>query len=412
MTEHYDELETRSKEQREKEQTALVKAQLAHARTNTAAYAELLADFDDEHFSTLDQLVDIPVTRKSELIERQKALPPLAGLSAVQAGQLRYIHASPGPIYEACSHKDDFWRSARSLHAAGFRSGDLVHNSFSYHLTPAGMMLDSGCHAIGCGVIPAGVGQTELQVQTIGDLRPTRYVGTPSFLKILIEKADEISIDMGSIKKALVSGEALPPPVRSFFTDNDIAVLQAYATADLGVIAYETIADDGLIIDEGVVVEIVRPGSGEPVADGEVGEVVVTSLNPDYPLIRFATGDMSAIMSGMSPCGRTNKRIKGWMGRADQTAKVKGMFIHPEQIQDLLVRHGEISKARLVVQWIDQQDQMTLHCETDSPSDDLGHAVEQSIRDLCKVSGSVEFVSVGCIANDGVVIEDARQYDA
>lgn len=412
MTEYYDALETRDQDQRCEEQAKLVKSQLQHAKSQTATYADLLSDYDCDQFKSLEQLTDIPVTRKSELIERQKSAPPLGGLSPIQSNRLRYIHASPGPIYEACSHREDFWRLARALFAAGFRQGDLVHNSFSYHLTPAGMMLDSGCHAIGCGVIPAGVGQTELQVQTMADLQPNGYVGTPSFLKILIEKAREIGVDVSSINKALVSGEALPPPLREFFFENDIAVLQAYATADLGVIAYETIADEGLIIDEGVVVEIVRPGSGEPVADGEVGEVVVTSLNPDYPLIRFATGDMSAIKDGRSSCGRTNKRIKGWMGRADQTAKVKGMFVHPEQIQKLVERHEQITKARLVIQWINQQDQMTLHCETATPSVDLEKAVSQSIQDLCKVKGAVNLVELNSIENDGVVIEDSRNYDA
>ena len=250
-----------------------------------------------------------------------------------------------------------------------------------------------------------------MQVQTISDLKPDGYVGTPSFLKIVLEKADEMDLDVSSLSKGLVSGEALPPVLRQGFSDRGLSVVQTYATADLGVIAYETIADQGLIIDEGVHVEIVRPGSGDPVADGEVGEVVVTSLNPDYPLIRFATGDMSAIMAGQSDCGRSNRRIKGWMGRADQTAKVRGMFIHPEQIQAIVQRHPEVIKARLVVDWVDQQDQMTLRCEMDSASDGLSEAVAQSIRDLCKVRGEVEFVDKGAIPNDGIVIEDVRTYE-
>jgi phenylacetate-CoA ligase len=272
------------------------------------------------------------------------------------------------------------------------------------------MMLDSGCQALGCGVIPGGVGQTEMQVQTINDLKPNGYVGTPSFLKIILEKADELELDVSSITRGLVSGEALPAPLRQTFQERGITVLQAYATADLGVIAYESIADDGLVIDEGVYVEIVRPGSGDPVADGEVGEVLVTSLNPDYPLIRFATGDMSMIIDGTSECGRTNRRIRGWMGRADQTAKVRGMFIHPEQINGVVKRHPEVLRARLIIDWVNQQDEMALHCETATQSADLAEAIGESIRDLCKVRGDVVLIDPGSIANDGIVIEDVRKY--
>jgi len=411
MTEHYDDLETRSAEQRNADMVVAIREQLGNARDNTQAYATTLKDFDPAGFSSLDDLVGLPITRKSALMAAQKENPPFGGYCAIAPDQIRYINVSPGPIYEACTHRPDFWRLARAMYAAGFRRGDLVHNSFSYHLTPAGMMLDSGAQVLGCGVIPGGVGQTEMQVQTISDLKPNGYVGTPSFLKIVLEKADEMGLDAGSITKGLVSGEALPPPLRQGFADRGINVLQTYATADLGVIAYEPVADQGLVIDEGVYVEIVRPGSGDPVPDGDVGEVVVTSLNPDYPLIRFATGDMSAIMEGQSECGRTNRRIKGWMGRADQTAKVRGMFIHPEQVHEITKRHPEVAKARLVVDWVEQQDQMVLKCEVGSGGDDLSAAIAQSIRDLCKVRGEVEFVEPGSIANDGVVIEDIRQYE-
>ena len=411
MTEYYDNLETRSGDERTSSLVSDIGKQLVHARDKTEAYGILLKDLDCEGFGSLDQLTRFPVTRKSELMEAQKRNPPLGGYTVIEPGQLRYINVSPGPIYEACTHRKDFSRMARALFAAGFRSGDLVHNSFSYHLTPAGMMLDSGCQALGCGVIPGGVGQTEMQVQTINDLKPDGYVGTPSFLKIVLEKAAELNLDASSIKKGLVSGEALPPPLRDTFSENGISILQAYATADLGVIAYETIADAGLIVDEGVYVEIVRPGSGDPVPEGDVGEVVVTSLNPDYPLIRFATGDMSAFLTEQSACGRTNRQIKGWMGRADQTAKVRGMFIHPGQINDIVKRHDEILKARLIVDWIDQQDEMTLHCETASQSIELAQAIGDSIRDLCKVRGDVVLVDPGSIANDGIVIEDVRKYE-
>jgi phenylacetate-CoA ligase len=410
MTEFYDSLETRSSDQRTSDLVSGIREQLVHARDNTEAYAASLQGHDCEGFGSLDQLAGFPVTRKSELMERQKQQPPLGGFAVIEPGQLRYINVSPGPVYEACTHRSDFWRMARPLYAAGFRAGDLVHNCFSYHLTPAGMMLDSGCQALGCGVIPGGVGQTEMQVQTINDLKPNGYVGTPSFLKIILEKADELELDVSSITRGLVSGEALPAPLRQTFQERGITVLQAYATADLGVIAYESIADDGLVIDEGVYVEIVRPGSGDPVADGEVGEVLVTSLNPDYPLIRFATGDMSMIIDGTSECGRTNRRIRGWMGRADQTAKVRGMFIHPEQINGIVKRHPEVLRARLVIDWVNQQDEMALHCETAAQSAALEEAIGESIRDLCKVRGDVVLVDPGSIANDGIVIEDVRKY--
>ncbi|MBK8452155.1 MAG: AMP-binding protein [Thiofilum sp.] len=411
MTEYYDALETRDPVEREAALIQAVVQQVAHAKQHTPAYAELLKDVDPTQLTSKAAIAQLPLTRKSDLNALQKAQRPLGGLAAVGGKALTHIFASPGPIYEPGSKRPDFWRLARALFSAGFREGDVVHNTFSYHLTPAGMMLESGAHALGCTVIPAGVGQTELQVQTIADLQPSGYVGTPSFLKIILEKAAELGADVSSLKRGLVSGEALPPSVRAKFAEQGIEVLQAYATADLGLIAYETSAKEGLVIDEGVYVEIVRPGTGDLVPDGEVGEVVVTSLNPDYPLIRFATGDLSAIMAGLSPCGRTNRRIKGWMGRADQTAKVRGMFIHPSQVDKVVKRHSEIQKARLVVDWQNESDQLTLKCEVLAPNDALKQAISESVRDICKLRAEVEWIAVGSLPNDGVVISDIRKYD-
>ncbi len=411
MTDHYDELEIREPAERERSLVKAVAAQVAHAKTHAPAYEQLLKDVDPADIDSAEAIAKLPLTRKSALLELQRENLPLGGFCTVSGPDLAYLFASPGPIYEPGSKRADFWRFARALFAAGFRPGNIIHNCFSYHLTPAGAMIDSGAHALGCTVIPAGVGQTELQVQTIHDLQPDGYVGTPSFLKIILEKAAELGTDVSSLKKALVSGEALPPTLRSIFGEQGIACRQCYATADLGVIAYESEAEEGLIIDEGIYLEIVRPGTGEPLADGEVGEVVVTSLNPDYPLIRFATGDLSAILSGPSPCGRSNRRIKGWMGRADQTAKVRGMFIHPQQIAQIIKRHDQINRARLVIDWIDQRDEMVLQCEVEEPSEETAHAVTESIRNVCKVRGSVEFVVIGTLPNDGKVIDDIRNYD-
>lgn len=411
MQTHYDSLEVRSTEHREQALLDGISRQLAHAKANTAAYASSLQFYDGAALVSLEQLQNFPVTRKSELGERQQQRPPLGGMTAFEQSQLAYIFVSPGSIYEVSTKRPDYWRFARTLFAAGFRAGDLVQNCFSYHFTPAGAMGDSGCHALGCGVIPAGVGQTDLQAQTIHHLKPSGYIGTPSFLKIILEKVDALNLDASSLSKALVSGEALPPSLRNDFSERGISVLQCYATADLGLIAYESSVHSGLIADEDVYLEIVRPGSGDVVADGEVGEVLVTTLNPDYPLIRFATGDLSAVLKGVSECGRTNRRIVGWMGRADQTVKVRGMFIRPEQIADLIKRYPEIIKARLVVDWIDRADQMTLLCEVAQQSESLGEAISKSIRELCKVRGEVSFVEPDSISNDGLVIEDIRRHE-
>jgi len=339
----------------------------------------------------------------------QTGAPPFGGLGATPVSDLARVFGSPGPIFEPESHRDDYWRIARALYAAGFRRGDLVHNAFSYHFSPAGSMIETGAHALGCAVFPAGTGQTELQVGAIAHLRPTGYTGTPSFLRILFEKAAELGADVSSLGKALVSGEALPPAVREDLRQRGVAVLQCYATADLGLVAYESPAMEGLIVDEHVILEVVTPGTGDPVAEGSVGEVVVTTLNADYPLIRFATGDLSAVLPGASPCGRSNMRIKGWMGRADQTTKVRGMFVHTSMVADVLKRHPGIARARLVVANPDNRDVMTLRCEG-SADPALKASIEAAIRDTTKLRGDVEFVPPGTLPDDGKVIDDVREY--
>ncbi len=411
MNEYYDSLETRDQIHREQELLSAIINQLEHAKDNAPYYKKQLADFDLKSFTKLSNISKLPITRKTDLLDMQKKIPPFGGLSAIKGSELTHIFVSPGPIYEPGSSRKDFWRFARTLYAAGFRESTLIQNCFSYHFTPAGVMAENGAHALGCSVIPAGVGQTELQVNTIADLKPDGYIGTPSFLKIIIDKADELNIDVTSIDKALVSGEALPPSIRDFFIERGIRIQQCYATADLGVIAYESKAQEGLIIDEGIYLEIVRPGTGDPVVDGEVGEIVITSLNPDYPLIRFATGDLSTIIPGQSPCGRTNKRIKGWMGRADQTTKARGMFIHPEQVDRVLKRHKQIIKTRLVIDWQDNADQLTLQCEVVEYNDELLNNIANSFREICKLRGEIEPVAVESLPNDGKIIDDIRQYD-
>jgi phenylacetate-CoA ligase len=403
----YDALETRDPALREREILAALPAQIEHAKKNAPYFSKSLAAFDTANATTRAALAQLPVTRKSELYELQKLSAPFGGLNATPMGKLARLFVSPGPIYDPEGRGADYWRSARSFYAAGFRAGDIVHNTFSYHLTPAGSMFESGAHAVGCAVIPAGVGQTEMQVATIAALQPNGYIGTPSFLKVLLEKADELKADVSSIKKALVSGEAFLPPVKVLLKSRGIDAYQCYGSADLGVIAYESSAREGLIVDEGVLVEIVRPGTGDPVADGEVGEVVVTTFNRDYPLIRFATGDLSAVMSSASPCGRTNTRIKGWMGRADQTTKVRGMFVHPHQVAEIVKRHPQIARARLIVSQVDGADAMTLKCEfVNAPAMLAG--IAESIRDVTKLRGEIENVALHSLPNDGKVIEDVR----
>ncbi|MFT6556739.1 phenylacetate--CoA ligase family protein [Sneathiella sp.] len=409
---YYDELETREGAVREKEQFQALQAQIAHAKANSDYFGEILKDVDPSSITSRDALAKLPVTRKADLIGYQTSNPPLGGLNAEPIREVANVFMSPGPIFEPGQRTKDYFRMGRAMWAAGFRPGDLVYNTFSYHMTPAGHMMESGAHAVGCPVFPAGIGNTEMQIQAVATLKPRAYVGTPSFLKILLEKGREAGADMSSIKVASVGGEALPPSLRTALQDLGIdLVIQSYGTADLGLIAYETEAMEGMTIDEGVFVEIVRPGTGDPVDPGEVGEVVVTSFNKTYPLIRFGTGDMSAFLPDGSACGRTGPRIKGWMGRADQTAKVKGMFVHPGQVVDVQKRHSEIKKVRLVITSHDNVDAMTLQCEVEKGNDPLKSAIEESVQSLCKVRGGVEFVAPGSLPNDGKVIDDARSYE-
>jgi phenylacetate-CoA ligase len=413
--EHYDGLETRAPEAREAALMAALPRHLAHAKKNAPGWARILADVEPATVTSRAALARLPVTRKSELAELQKALPPLGGLNATPLAKLAKLFASPGPVYDPEGHGSDWWRTARAIHAAGFRSGDLVLNGFSYHFTPAASMVESGARAIGCTVVPGGTGQTEMQAATIRDLRVTAFGGTPSFLKLIVEKADEMKADISSLRKAIVGAEYLPPALRAAMAARGIRVLQLYATADIGLLAYESAMPDGtvnegMILDEALILEIVRPGTGDPVPAGEVGEVVVTSFNADYPLIRFATGDLSAVLPGTSPCGRTNTRIKGWLGRADQTTKVRAMFVTPKQVGEVLRRHKEVLKARLVVAGETGNDVMTLKCEVRERPAGLAEAIVASIRDVTKLRGDVELLAPGALPNDGKVIDDTRKY--
>lgn len=409
---NFDSQETRDQEVRETELFNALRPQIAQAKANAPHFSRSLADIDPAAVTDRTALATLPVLRKSALIDMQRQNPPFGGVVARPVSELSRIFTSPGPIYEPEATRDDYWRLARALFAAGFREGDIVHNSFAYHLTPAGAMLESAARALGCPVIPAGTGNTEQQVEVIADLRPTAYTGVPDFLKILLDKAEELGRDASSIGKALVSGAALPPSLRAELQGRGVEVLQCYATADLGLIGYETQNGgdlcEGMMIAEDIIVEIVRPGTGDPVPEGEVGEVVVTSLNPDHPLIRFATGDLSAVLPGTSPCGRTNMRIKGWMGRADQTTKVKGMFVRPEQVDTIVKRHPEISRGRLVVSREGEQDAMTFSCEAVIPETGFADAIAATIADVTKLSANVEIVAPGTLANDGKVIDDIR----
>jgi phenylacetate-CoA ligase len=414
MTEYFDALETRDPRQREAQLMAALPKQVAHAQKASPAMAEILAGVDAATINSRAALERLPVTSKHKLFERQKARASgdaFGGFSAIVRGpQMPRMFASPGPIYEPEGVARDYWRCGRAMFAAGFRAGDLVHNAFSYHMTPGAFIMESGAFAVGCTVFPAGVGQTEQQLQAIAELRPQAYAGTPSFLRILIEKAAEAGADISSMRKALTGGEALPPTLRDWFKEHGVAAYQSFATADLGLIAYETESREGLVVDEGVIVEIVRPGTGDPVALGEVGELVVTTLNADYPLIRFGTGDLSALMPGHCPTGRTNARIKGWMGRADQTTKIKGMFVHPSQVADIARRFPEVIKARLVVSGEMANDVMTLKVEAASAPQGLDARIGEAIRDVTKLRGDVQLLQPGSLPNDGKVIEDARSY--
>ena len=419
MTDFYDALELREPAEREAALLAALPGHIAQAQRATRAFGDILAGVQALDVTSRAALARLPVTRKHELLARQTALraqDPFGGFSAIgwrglRAGKgARRVFQSPGPIYEPEGSAPDYWRMGRAIFAAGFRDGDLAHCCFSYHLTPAGSMMESGAHAVGCTTFAGGIGNTELQLQAVTELRPHGYIGTPSFLKILVEKAAETGADIRCLARASVGGEAFPPSLRDWLAKRGVTAYQSYGTADCGLIAYETSAREGLVVDEGVILEIVRPGTGDVLPDGEVGEVVVTVLNPDYPLVRFGTGDLSAVLAGACPTGRSNTRIKGWMGRADQTTKVRGMFVHPGQVADVARRHPAILKARLVVEGEMANDRMTLHIECAGTPEGLANTVAASVRDLTKLRAEVVLAAPGSLANDGKVIEDLRSY--
>ncbi len=403
---YYDDLETRSADERATALAEALPAQIARAQ-KLPGYATSLAGIDAASVTDRAALAALPVLRKSALVSAQGAAAPFGGYAARPAHGFAHVFQSPGPIYEPGGAEHDWWRLGRFLNACGIGLGDIVQNCFGYHLTPAGMIFENGARAVGAAVLPAGTGQTELQARAAHDVGVTAYAGTPDYLKLILEKADEMGLEL-RIARAAVSGGALFPSLRQFYADRGISCRQCYATADLGMVAYESEAMEGMICDEQVIVEIVTPGTGDPVAPGEVGELVVTTLNPDYPLVRFATGDMSAVMEGESPCGRTNLRIKGWMGRADQTTKIKGMFVRPEQVAALVAKHSEIDRARVVASRDGEMDVMTVRIET--VAEDPG-AYAGTISEVLKLKGIVELVKPGGLPRDGVVIEDTRQYD-
>jgi phenylacetate-CoA ligase len=410
----YDPAEARDPTEREAALMTALPRLVAAAQRDAPAYRERLAGIDAASVVSRAALAGLPLTRKSELLNLQRRDPPFGGFTTVPMTAVGRVFASPGPIYEIEARRPDFFRMARALHAAGFRAGDLIHNTFSYHLTPAGAMLEGAALALGCSVIPAGTGQTEQQLKTIADLRPTAYVGTPSFLKILLDRAAETGSDIRSLKKAMVGAEAFPAALRHEFRARGIGALQCYGTADLGLIAYETTAPDGgvcdgMVVDESVILELVEPGSGTPVAPGEIGEVVVTTLTPEYPLIRFATGDLSALLTVPSPCGRTNQRIKGWLGRADQSAKVRGMFVHPLQIGEIVRRHPAVRRARLVIERPQSVDVMTLLVDTPAPEE--AEAIAATAQSVTKLRTAVSCVAAGSLPEDGRMIEDRRPID-
>lgn len=409
--EFFDTLETRDPAEREAAQMAALAEQVAHAQSSSPAYTELLAGVDAAGVGSRTALAALPLTRKSSLAAAQAARRALR-LGGFAAGVPRRIFQSPGPLYEPEPDADrgDPWRAARALHAAGVRAGHLAHVSFSYHLTPAGAMMEAGLRALGAASFPGGVGNTELQLQALLDLQPEAYAGTPSFLRILLEKAAEGGHSLPYLQRALVSGEACPPALVAWFAERGVDAYQCYATADLGLIAYQTRAREGLVVDEGVIVEIVRPGTGDPLPDGEVGEVVVTTLSPGYPLIRFATGDLSAVLPGRSPCGRTNQRLRGWLGRADQSAKVRGMFVHAGQVAEVLARCGQRGRARLLIDGELANDRMCLRLEADA-ADGLAEQLQAALRDVTKLRGDIELLPAGSLPNDGLVIEDRRRLD-
>ena len=413
MTNFYDRLEIREPSEREQDLLAALPGQVAHAQISAPAFTTILDGVNATEITSRVALSRLPVTRKTDLLALQKerrASDPFGGFAAIARGvRMPRVFASPGTIYEPEGEGRDYWRTARALHAAGFRNGDLVHNCFSYHMTPAGSIMESGAHALGCTVFAGGTGQTEQQIEAMVDLKPAGYIGTPSFLRILLEKAEALNLPLPSLTRAMLSGEAFPPSLRDWLAARGVDGMQCYATADLGLIAYETSARGGLVLDEGVLLEIVRPGTGDPVPDGEVGEVVVTTFNSDYPLVRFGTGDLSAVLPGTCPTGRTNTRIKGWLGRADQTTKVRGMFVHPSQVATVLKRFPEVVRARLMVEGEMADDRMTLRIEAPA-TEGLAERIGAAMREATKLRCAVEFVTPGTLPNDGKVIEDARSY--
>ena len=407
---HFDQLEIRDPEQRELAQFNLLPGLIQRAKELAPGWARHLADVDPTAVTSREALTELPILRKLALKDLQHRQPPFGGFATSPVNAMARIYMSPGPIFEPEGKSEDWWRSARALYAAGFRGGDVVHNTFSYHLTPGGWILDAGARALGCSVIPAGPGNTEQQLDAIAHLKPTAYIGVPDYLKILLDKAREAGRDTGSFKRAMMSGGALFPSLRQEYAERGIATYQTYATADLGIIAYESWALQGMIVDEGVIVEIVQPGTGDPVPDGDVGEVVVTSFNRDYPMIRLATGDLSAVMPGVSPCGRTNLRIRGWLGRADQTTKVKGMFVHPEQVVAVGKTFPELGRVRLVVDREDEQDTITLMVEAPEDDSDLAERIAETLQQITKLKGVVELSEMGSLPNDGKIIADERSY--
>ncbi len=409
MAEFFDDLEVRSDEQRAEFAAKVLPEHLNYVINNSTAYKKSLGGFELDTIKSIEALQKLPILRKSDLVEGQKAHPPLGGFNACPIDQFDNLFQSPGPIFEPGKSDIDWWRGARGLFASGFRSSDIVQNCFSYHLTPAGMMYENACKAIGATVLPAGTGQTEMQVSSCAQFSVSAYVGTPDYLKIILEKADDVGCDLSSLKKAHVGGGALFPSLRREYNDRGISCYQSYGTADLGLIAYETEAVEGMVIDEGVFVEIVVPGTGKAVVDGEVGEVVVTTLNRHYPLIRFATGDLSAFLDGRSPCGRTNKRIKGWMGRADQTTKIKGMFVRPEQVAEFVEKNENVAKARLVVTRQNQMDLLTIKVESLAKLEIS--ELERSVKEVFKLKGNIDIFDQNTLPKDGKVIEDLREYD-
>jgi phenylacetate-coenzyme A ligase PaaK-like adenylate-forming protein len=407
MPDHFDALETADPAARERALFARLPGAIAHAMT-APGWARHLAGVDPRAVASRAALAKLPLLRKSTLPGLQKESPPFGGFNTTAPGKTKRLFMSPGPIFEPEGHGKDPGNGARALFAAGVRAGDVVHNCFSYHLTPGAFILEAAAHALGCAVIPGGVGNTEAQLDAIAQFKPTAYVGTPDFLKVLLDAAAKAGKDASSIRRGLVSGAALPPTLRKELLERGVAVKQCYAVAETGVVAYESDPPEGMILNEDIIVEIVRPGTGDPVADGEVGEVVVTTFNADYPIIRLATGDLSAVLAGRSPCGRTNTRIKGWMGRADQTTKVKGMFVRPEQVAEVGKRHPELARVRLVVSRDNEQDAMTLNAECATPSDGIAQAVAETLQAVTKLKGAVKLVAPGALPNDGKVIADER----